>query len=93
MWASERIEKLVPYLRRYARAATGDTKIGDACVERTLQNVLELSLQPDFEFDRYDRESSPSLLPFSKGLSPDPPLILRLYITTRHKTSLYRFTR
>mmetsp|Transcript_19455 Transcript_19455/g.25183 ORF Transcript_19455/g.25183 Transcript_19455/m.25183 type:complete len:259 (+) Transcript_19455:18-794(+) len=56
MWASERIEKLVPYLRRYARAATGDTKIGDACVERTLQNVLELSLQPDFDFDRYDRE-------------------------------------
>ena len=56
MWASDRIEKLVPYLRRYARAATGNTQTGDACVERTLQKILDLSLQPDFDFDRYDRE-------------------------------------
>lgn len=56
MWASDRIEKLVPYLRRYARAATGDTKIGDAAVERSLEELLQLSLQPDFDFDQYDRE-------------------------------------
>lgn len=62
MWASDRIEKLVPYLRRYARAATGNTSIGDACVERVLQHVLELSMQPDFEFDRYDREGLFQLL-------------------------------
>ena len=53
MWASDRIEKLVPYLRRYARAATGDTKIGDAAVERSLEELLQLSLQPDFDFDLY----------------------------------------
>ena len=56
MWASDRIEKLVPYLRRYARAATGSTSVGDASVERTLEKVLDLSMQPDFEFDQYDRE-------------------------------------
>ena len=62
MWASDRIEKMVPYLRRYARAATGNTSVGDGCVERTLQKVLDLSMQPDFEFDRYDREGLFQLL-------------------------------
>ncbi|MEL6666140.1 MAG: response regulator [Pseudomonadota bacterium] len=62
MWASDRIEKMVPYLRRYARAATGNTTVGDACVERTLQKVLDLSMQPDFEFDHYDRKGLYQLL-------------------------------
>ena len=62
MWASERIEKLVPYLRRYARAATGDTQIGDGCVERSLEKLLDRSLHPDFDFDQYDREGLYQLL-------------------------------
>lgn len=56
MWTAERIEKLVPYLRRYARAATGDTAIGDACVERVLQAIIDLSMESSFEENAYDRE-------------------------------------
>jgi CheY-like chemotaxis protein len=56
MWTAERIEKLVPYLRRYARAATGDTATGDACVERVLQSVIDLSLDSSFEENDIDRE-------------------------------------
>lgn len=56
MWTAERIEKLVPYLRRYARAATGDTATGDACVERVLQTVIDLSLEASFEETDFDRE-------------------------------------
>lgn len=62
MWVADRIEKLVPYLRRYARAATGNTAIGDACVEAILQLVLDRSLEPEFEFERYDREGLFKLL-------------------------------
>ncbi len=56
MWTAERIEKLVPYMRRYARAATGQTAIGDACVERVLQRVIELSLDSETGEDDFDRE-------------------------------------
>ncbi|MEM7327260.1 MAG: response regulator [Pseudomonadota bacterium] len=56
MHIADRIETLVPYLRRYARAATGDTAAGDACVERVLQLVLERALDSDFDPSRYDRE-------------------------------------
>ena len=56
MWTAERIEKLVPYMRRYARAATGETRIGDACVERVLQSVIDLSLDTNFEENEFDRE-------------------------------------
>lgn len=56
MWTAERIEKLVPYLRRYARAATGDTAKGDACVERVLQQIIDLSLDTSFEETDFDRE-------------------------------------
>lgn len=55
MSIADRIESLVPYLRRYARASTGHTQTGDACVERVLQYVLNQSLQVDFEPERYDR--------------------------------------
>jgi len=55
MWTAERIEKLVPYLRRYARAATGDTTTGDACVERVLERVIELSLDTDSDTEDFDR--------------------------------------
>lgn len=56
MAIAERIEKLVPYLRRYARAATGKTVAGDACVENVLKHVLSLSLESDFEAGQFDRE-------------------------------------
>ncbi|MCR9079072.1 MAG: response regulator [Hyphomonadaceae bacterium] len=56
MWTAERIEKLVPYLRRYARAATGDTVKGDACVERVLQQIIDLSMDTSFEETEFDRE-------------------------------------
>ena len=56
MWAADRIEKLVPYLRRFARAATGDTFIGDSCVERVLQQVIDLSMDTTFEETQFDRE-------------------------------------
>jgi len=56
MAIAERIEKLVPYLRRYARAATGNTLAGDTCVENVLKRVLSLSLETDFESDQYNRE-------------------------------------
>ena len=36
---------------------------------------------------------SPSLLPFSKGLSPECQLTMLLHTTTRYRTSLYRFTK
>lgn len=56
MWTADRIEKLVPYLRRFARAATGDTSTGDACVERVLQQVINFSLDASFEDSEFDRE-------------------------------------
>lgn len=62
MSVAERIEKLVPYLRRYARAATGNTITGDSCVERVLQTILRLSMEPDFESDRFGREAVFKLL-------------------------------
>lgn len=55
MWTADRIEKLLPYLRRYARAATGDTATGDACVERVLQQIIDLSLDTSFEETDFDR--------------------------------------
>lgn len=55
MWTADRIEKLVPYLRRFARAATGETSIGDACVERVLQKVIELSMDTSFVETEFDR--------------------------------------
>lgn len=55
MWTADRIEKLVPYLRRFARAATGETAIGDACVERVLQKVIELSMDTSFVETEFDR--------------------------------------
>ncbi|MCR9193623.1 MAG: response regulator [Hyphomonas sp.] len=55
MWTADRIEKLVPYLRRFARAATGDTAAGDACVERVLQKVIDFSLDSSFEETDFDR--------------------------------------
>ncbi len=62
MWTAERIEKLVPYLRRYARAATGDTAKGDACVERVLQQIIDLSMDTSFEETEFDRERLFSML-------------------------------
>ncbi|MEO1659376.1 MAG: response regulator [Pseudomonadota bacterium] len=59
---ADRTEKLVPYLRRYARAVTGDTRTGDACVEAVLETVLTLSLESDFEASQYDREGLYRLL-------------------------------
>lgn len=56
MWTADRIEKLVPYLRRFARASTGDTSTGDACVERVLQRVIDVSLDTGFEDAAFDRE-------------------------------------
>lgn len=56
MWMADRVEKLVPYLRRYARAATGDTAMGDACVERVLQRLIERSFESEFDHDAIDRE-------------------------------------
>lgn len=56
MWIADRVEQLVPYLLRYARASLGDTSSGDSCVERVLEHVLSASLEPNFEPDFYDRE-------------------------------------
>ncbi|MEO1187431.1 MAG: response regulator [Pseudomonadota bacterium] len=55
MSIADRIESLLPYMRRYARASTGNTVTGDACVERVLQHVLEQSLDVDFDPSRFDR--------------------------------------
>lgn len=62
MWTADRIEKLVPYLRRYARAATGDTVAGDACVERVLQQIIDLSMETSFEETDFNRERLFSML-------------------------------
>ncbi len=59
---ADRTEKLVPYLRRYARAATGNTQVGDAAVEAVLEAVLTLSLESDFEPTEFDREGLYRLL-------------------------------
>ena len=59
---ASRTETLVPYLRRYARAATGNTQGGDACVQAVLETVLTLSLDADFDPERYDREGMYRLL-------------------------------
>lgn len=55
MSIAERIEGLLPYLRRYARASTGNTLTGDACVERVLQGVLDHSLDGDFDLEQFNR--------------------------------------
>ena len=52
---AERIEGLLPYMRRYARASTGSTVRGDACVESVLKTVLAESLDVDFDPSRFDR--------------------------------------
>lgn len=57
MWAADRIEKLVPYLRRYARASTGDTQIGDSCVERVLQKILVQALDDELTETDVTREA------------------------------------
>lgn len=57
MWAADRIEKLVPYLRRYARAATGDTQIGDSSVERVLKQILVKALENELDEDEVTREA------------------------------------
>lgn len=49
------VEKELPYLRRYARAVTGSTSIGDDCVARALQSVLraiEQGLAKDESFEK-----------------------------------------
>lgn len=56
MLAADRIEQMVPYLRRYARAATGDTQVGDACVERVLQTILIQAMDGDFDAPSFSRE-------------------------------------
>lgn len=62
MWIADRVEKLVPYLRRYARAATGESALGDGCVEIVLQTVLTQSLEVGFDADRFDKERLYTLL-------------------------------
>jgi CheY-like chemotaxis protein len=62
MWIADRVEQLVPYLRRYARASIGDKASGDSCVERVLESVLRASLEPNFDPDQYDREKLYKLL-------------------------------
>jgi CheY-like chemotaxis protein len=42
--ASVAIARHLPYLRRYARAITGDQRRGDGAVRRCLQSLLELEL-------------------------------------------------
>ncbi|MEM1147054.1 MAG: response regulator [Pseudomonadota bacterium] len=55
MSIAERIEGMLPYLRRYARASTGNTISGDACVERVLQRILDMSFDVDFDLERFNR--------------------------------------
>ncbi|MEO0607661.1 MAG: response regulator [Pseudomonadota bacterium] len=62
MWAADRIEKLVPYLRRYARASIGDTHSGDASVERVLKQILVRALDNELEEDQVTREAVFTLL-------------------------------
>lgn len=57
MWAADQIEAHVPYLRRYARAATGDTEKGDACVERVLQQILVKALDDELAESEVTREA------------------------------------
>jgi CheY-like chemotaxis protein len=59
---AERIENLVPYLRRYARASTGNTIAGDACVEQVLKRVLSLSLDHEADPEQFNREGLYRLL-------------------------------
>lgn len=40
MSSSEEIEHVVPQLRRFARAASGDKRVADLCVERALAGLL-----------------------------------------------------
>ena len=59
---ADRIEGLLPYMRRYARASTGNTQHGDACVERVLKRLLDQSLDADFDPARFDRIAIYALL-------------------------------
>lgn len=47
MSIAAKVEECIPYLRRYARAATGSTVSGDTCVELALQSILEGALGPE----------------------------------------------
>lgn len=62
MSMADRIEGLLPYMRRYARASTGNTQHGDACVERVLKRLLDQSLNADFDPARFDRIAIYALL-------------------------------
>ena len=55
MSIADRIEGLLPYMRRYARASTGNTMLGDTCVESVLKSVLAQSLEADFDPSRFNR--------------------------------------
>ena len=48
---ASRTETLVPYLRRYARAATGSTQDGDACVQAVPQIEAKLKWPNDVLVD------------------------------------------
>lgn len=55
MSIADRIEGFLPYLRRYARASTGNTFTGDSCVEKVLKTVLDQTLDADFDSERFNR--------------------------------------
>lgn len=62
MSIADRIEGLLPYMRRYARASTGNTTRGDSCVESVLKHVLAQSLESDFDPNSVDRTGLYGLL-------------------------------
>ncbi|MHA7899491.1 MAG: response regulator [Henriciella sp.] len=73
MWMADRVEKLVPYLRRYARASTGDATTGDTCVETVLKAILELSLEVGFDDNQVNREGLFRMLEQEiQKINPDP---------------------
>ncbi len=71
MSLTDRIEGLLPYMRRYARASTGNTQKGDACVERVLKDMLDQSLDVDFEPARFDPSDNLSGIDLGSDVS-DP---------------------
>lgn len=49
------LDHSLPFMRRYARAVTGDKKVGDTCVESALTELVKLNFDVDFDEASVDK--------------------------------------
>ena len=64
MSLSEQVEQLIPHLRRYARAASGDSALADECLCVTVQKIIDdrASFQ-DLDYSELERAIFKALEP------------------------------